>query len=68
MPDLTPRHFRVTCRHCRRVILTASRVADAEADWLREHLARSHPSAMLPPGADIGGTLGHFDVARADAP
>ncbi len=66
MPDTTPPRFDVRCRHCRRVILSASRVTDAEADQLREHLARDHPGVAPPANADVGGTLGHFDVERCD--
>jgi len=68
MPSPTPLRFRVTCRHCRRVALTASRVTDPEADQLREHLARHYPDTAPPPGAHIGETLEHFDVARTEAP
>ena len=68
MADQNPPRFRVTCRHCRRAILTASRVTDAEAKQLRDHLTRHHPNVAPLPGADMGGTLRHCDVARTEAP
>jgi hypothetical protein len=64
MADQNPPRFRVTCRHCRRAILSASRVTNAEADQLRGHLVRHHPTEAPPHGANLGGTLAHFDVER----
>ena len=57
--------FRLTCRHCRAVLFATGPRLDEEAlRMLREHLRQVHPRVPLPPDADAGAILAHFDVQR----
>jgi len=60
--------FRLTRRHCRAVLFATGPRLDEEAlRMLREHLRQVHPRVPLPPDADAGAILAHFDVQRVAA-
>ena len=62
---MTASDFRLTCRHCRAVLFALGpRLGDEALRMLREHLAQAHPRVPLPPDADAGAILAHFDVQR----
>ena len=58
--------FRLTCRHCRAVIFALGpHLTDDSLRVLGDHFRQVHPRAMLPPDADAGAILAHFDVREA---
>ena len=58
--------YRVTCRRCREVVLTARRILADEVRALTAHLAHGHPDAVEPGDAlpRLGVLLEFFDVQR----
>ena len=62
---MTAGDVRLTCRHCRAVLFApGTRLGDEALRMLREHLRQVHPRVPLPPAADAGAILAHFDVQR----
>ena len=62
---MTTSDFRLTCRHCRAVLFAPGpRLGDEALRMLREHLRQVHPRVPLPPDADAGAILAHFDVLQ----
>ena len=62
---MTAGGFRLTCRHCRAVpFAPGPRLGKEALRMLREHLRQVHPRVNLPPDADAGAILAHFDVLR----
>ena len=60
-----PPSFRLACKRCRTVLFAIGpRLTDDALRMLREHLAQVHPRVPLPPDADAGAILAHFDVQR----
>lgn len=54
--------YSARCKHCGRVIVTASRIADAELARLRVHVRSAHPREALHADAGLAETLRHLDV------
>jgi hypothetical protein len=57
--------FSARCRHCGMVlhVVGPRLTADALA-MLRDHVRAVHPAVTLPPDADAGAVLRHFDITR----
>jgi hypothetical protein len=57
--------FRLTCRNCRAVLLALRpRLGNEALRMLRDHIRQVHPHLALPPDAEAGAILAHFDVER----
>ncbi len=60
------RRFVVTCTHCKRTVVIASRVTGAELDRLQAHLLACCPSEVVGPYPGVEATLRHFRVTSTD--
>ncbi len=60
-----PPSLRLTCKHCCTVLFAIGpRLGEEALRMLREHLRQVHPRVPLPPTADAGAILAHFDVLQ----
>ena len=60
------RRFVVSCTQCRRIVVIAAQVADAELNQLHAHLLGCCPSKVIGPSPGVEATLRHFRVEPTD--
>jgi len=62
-----PAHFRVSCKRCGEVVVSARRLGPSEVEQLVQHLVESHPGVILPSEERfpaIGVLLAEFNAER----
>jgi hypothetical protein len=61
--------YTATCRRCRRTVVTAAGIGDAELQRLGDHARRCFPhDAPAAKNADAGEVLRHVDVVEVRRP